>query len=191
MPGAAVERYAPMPAQIVARSPRIVPSFCRRELDFLHVIAAVGRRLVVLAARLGPLHGRPQLHRAEARDEVGRIRRDLAAEAAADLRRDHPQLVFRDTGDDRAQEAQDVRILRRVPQRQLAGGAAPLGQRRARLHRVRNQPLLDDALLDDDLGVLERRVDVAAGDRPVEGLVVRDVGVQLRRARLQCAPAGR
>ena len=62
--------------------------------------------------------------------------------------------------------------------------AAPLRERRARLHRVRNQPLLDDAVLDHDLGVLERRVDVAAGDDPVERLVARHVGVQLRRAGL-------
>ena len=79
------------------------------------------------------------------------------------------------------QEAKDVRILRRVPQRQLAGCAAPLRERRARLHRVRDEPLLDDALLDDDFGVRERGVDVAACDRPVEGLVVRHLGMKLRR----------
>ena len=39
--------------------------------------------------------------------------------------------------------------------------------------------------LDHDVGLLERRVDVAAGDRPVERDVVRRFGVQLRRARLR------
>ena len=79
-----------------------------------------------------------------------------------------------------------MRVLRRVPERQLTGSATPLGQRRSRLHRVRNQPLLNDALLDDDLGVPERGVDVAAGDRPVKGLVVGNVGVELGGARLEC-----
>ena len=64
----------------------------------------------------------------------------------------------------------------------LAG--AHLRQRRARLHRVRDQALLDDPLVDHQLGVLERRVDVAAGDDPVERLIARHVGVQLRRAGL-------
>ena len=140
----------------------------RGELDLLNVIAAVRRRLVVLAARLRPLDRPVEPHRAEAGDEVGRIGGDLAAEAAADFGRDHPQLVFGHAGDDRAEEPQDVRVLRRVPQRQLAGRAAPLRQRGTRFHRVRNQPLLDDPLLDHDLGVLERRVDVAAG-RPPSG----------------------
>ncbi len=59
---------------------------------------------------------------------------------------------------------------------------APCRERRARLHRVRNQPLLNDPFLDDDVGVLERGVEVAAGDRPVKRLVAGDVGVKLRRA---------
>ena len=171
--------------------PQNRPVLPRRELDFLDVIAAMRRRLVVLAARLGPLDRAVQPHRAEARDEVRRIRRDLAAEAAADFRGDHAELVLRHAGDDRAEEAQDVRVLRRVPERQLARRAAPLRERRARLHRVRNQPLLDDAFLDDDLGGPERRVDVAAGDGPVKRLVVRHVGVQLWRARLRARPGDR
>ena len=76
-----------------------------------------------------------------------------------------------------------MRILRGVPKCELARGAAPFRERRARLHRVRNQPLLDDALLDDEVGLRERRVDVAAADRPVERFVVRNIRMQLRRAR--------
>ena len=39
---------------------------------------------------------------------------------------------------------------------------AVLRERRARLHRVGDQALVDDAFLDDDVGGLERRLDVAA-----------------------------
>ena len=56
-------------------------------------------------------------------------------------------------------------------------------ERCARLHRGRDQPLLDDAVANDDIGVLERGIDVAAGNGPVERDVVRRVLVQLRRAR--------
>ncbi len=151
------------------------------ELDFLNVIASVRRRLEVLAAGLGPLDGTIQCHRAETRDEVGRIGRDLAAEPASHFGSDHAQLVFGHAGDDRAQETQDVRILCRVPQRQLAGRAAPLRERRARLHRVRDQPLLHDALFDDDFRVREGGVDVSACHSPVEGLVAGHLGMKLRR----------
>jgi hypothetical protein len=150
------------------------------------VIAAVRRGLEILAAAFGPLHGTIQRHRAEARDEVCRICRDLAAKPATHLGSDHAKLVFRDPGDDRAQETKDVRILRRVPQRQLAGGPAPLRERRARLHRVGDEPLLDDPLLDDDLGIRECRVDVAARHGPVEGFVAGHRGMQLRRPWLGC-----
>ena len=50
----------------------------------------------------------------------------------------------------------------------------------ARLHRVGDQALVDDALLDDDVGRFERRVHVAAADRPLETDVVGHVGVELR-----------
>jgi len=120
------------------------------------------RGLVVLAPGFRPFDREAELHGAEDRDEVGRIRGNLAAEPAAHLWRDDPQLVLGHAGDDRAEKSKDVWILRRVPQRQLTRGAAPLREGGARLHRVGDEPLVDDPLLDDHLGVLERRVDVAA-----------------------------
>ena len=90
-----------MPAHTVRAQPEDRAVLRRRELDLLHVIAAVRRRLVVLAARLGPLDRPPELHRAEHGDEVARIRGDLAAEPAADFRRDHAQLVSGHAGDER------------------------------------------------------------------------------------------
>ena len=48
-----------------------------------------------------------------------------------------------------------MRVLRGVPERQLAGRRRELRHRAARLHRRRDQPLLDDAIADDDVGRLE------------------------------------
>ena len=104
---------------------------------------------------------------------------DLAPEPAADLRRDHPDLVLAQSAHARREEPHDVRVLRRVPERQLPGRGGVAGQRRPRLDRVRDQPLLDDAVGEDDLGLLEGGVDVATGHRPVERLVTRDLVVEL------------
>ena len=81
-----------------------------------------------------------------------------------------------------------MRVLRRVPERQLTARVVVLREGGARFHGVRDEPLLDDPVADDDLGVRERLVDVAApGDVPVERLIARNVGVQLRRV----VPGGR
>jgi hypothetical protein len=79
-----------------------------------------------------------------------------------------------------------VRVLRRVPERELARRWHPLRDGGARLDRGRDQALLDDALADDDLRRRERGIGVAAGDGPVERLVAWDLAVKLRRARLRC-----
>src|SRR5205823_5203018 len=117
--------------------------------------AAVRRALVVLTPRFRPLDGPIQLLRAEDGDEVGGIRRYLAAETAAYIGCDHAKLVFGHTRHDRAEKANDVGILRCVPQRYLAGCSGPLRESRAWLHGVRNEPLLEDSLLYDDSGILE------------------------------------
>ena len=89
-----------MPAQIVARTPRIFPSFRGGEFHFLLVIAAVRRRLVVLAARLGPLDRPVQLPGAEHGNEFSGIGRNLASKPSTHLRSDHAQFVLRHTGHD-------------------------------------------------------------------------------------------
>ena len=53
------------------------------------------------------------------------------------------------------------------------------------LHRVRDQPLVDDPLADDDLGRVDRGVrPCLVADGPLEDDVVRGVLVELRSARL-------
>ena len=151
--------------------------FRRRQLDLLHMIAAVRRRHIVLGARFLPLHRPPKLHRAKRRDEVALDLRDLAAEPAADFRRDHAQAVLRHAGNERHDEAHDVGILRRIPQRQLASDGNELRDGAARLDRGRDQPLLNDSIADDDLRRFEGGIDVAAGDGPVKGDVAGNVAV--------------
>ena len=158
----------------------------RGQLDLLHVIAAVRRRLVVLGSRLDPLHRAAELHRAEDGDEVALDLRDLAAEAAADLRRDHAQLSSGTpvTSDMMKRTMCGFCVVFQSVSSPVAGtncATAPrvsiaVGISRCWMIRSR----------DDDFGVGERRVDVAAGDRPVE----RDVAGRRRRAaaaRRRCA----
>ena len=149
------------------------------------MVATVRRRLIVLGSCFGPLDRASQLHRAEHGDEVAGDLRDLAAKAAADFRRDDPQAILRDACDERHHEPHDVRVLRRIPERELAGRGHELRHRAARFHRIRDEPLLHDALADDDVSALERRIDVAARHRPVKRDVVRRFGVERRRPLLR------
>ena len=123
---------------------------------------------------------RPQRH-----DLLG-VDENLRAEAAADVGRDHAQLVLGrhadEGGDD---EARDVRILRRIPQRERAAAGVILGDRGARLHRVGHQAVVDDVELGDVLGRLEGGVDrFRVAEVPLVDRVVRRDVVNLRRAGL-------
>ena len=106
---------------------------------------------------------------------------NLAAEAAADLGGNHAEAILRNAADERHDEPDDVRVLRGVPERELAGRGNVMRQRPARFHRCRDQALLDDPVADDDFRRLECRIDVATGNRPFESNVVRRFHVQLRR----------
>ena len=184
MPGPAVEAYAPSPAYTFVRSPVIRAVLRTAHLDVLDVVAAVDRDLVVLRAILCPLHRSAELHRGEAHQRLVGIRRDLAAEPAADLGRDDPDPMLGKLEHHRAEEPMDVWVLAGGPERELAGALVVAGDGRARLHRGGEQPLLHDALLDRHFGRLERLLRVAAGHYPGERDVVGHLVVQLRRARL-------
>ena len=146
------------------------------------MISPVRRRLIVLAARLVPLDRAAQLLGAVDGDEFAWVHRYLAAEPAAHLRRDDARAVFGHAGHGGIEEAQDMGVLRGVPKRQLARCLVVIRERCPGLHRVRDQPLLHDVLLEHHVGILERCIDVAARDTPVKRLVLRDVGVDLRCA---------
>ena len=138
-------------------------------------------RHIVLASCLGPLHRAACLARREGSQPVAGIVGNLAAEAAADIAGDDANLVLRDAGRDAEQEARDVRVLRGVPDGQLVHAGDPLRHRATRLHRVGNQPLLVEALLQDNLARRQRRRRVAIGELPVEGQIAWRLLVELRR----------
>ena len=119
---------------------------------------------------------------AQKADHLVGVDRDLAAEPAAHLGGDDPYLVFRHAGYQRAEEAGDVRVLAGAPDGQFAHGTQPARHRRARLHGVGHQALLDDGVANDYVGLGEGRVGVATDGYPVESLVVGGVLVKLRRA---------
>ena len=155
-----------------------------RQLDVFDMVTPVDGGDVILGACLRPFHRPAGLHRSPGSERFVGVDGDLGAEAAAHFRRDNADFMLRHTRHTADEQAVDVRVLRRAPERQLPGGAVPLRQGRARLHCRRLQALLDDALADDDIGRVKSGVHgrfIAIGD-PGEGDVVGDAVMQLRRA---------
>ena len=109
----------------------------------------------------------------------------LDAEAAADVRRHDAQLVLRNVEDEVAhQQLDDVRELARRPQGEVLAGRVVFGDRGARLHRVADEAVVDEADARDmrRFGECRRgRLGVAA--LPIEAGVVRDLVEDRRRAR--------
>ena len=123
------------------------------------MIAAVGVGDEAFRTLAGPFHRPVELARRPQANDLLRIDENLRAETAADIGRDHAQLVLgRHADEGRDDQPRDVRILRRVPQRQAAACGIVLGDRRARLHGVRHQAVVDELEFGDVLGVLERRI---------------------------------
>ena len=140
-----------------------------RQPQPLDLVTAVVHGHVALGPGLRPLHRAAELAREQQREHLFRGDLELRAEAAAHVRRDHPQLVLGDAGDEREHDAQHVRDLGGGPHRVLvADRGADHGPR---LHRGRDQPLLPVGALDHHGRVAERGVQVAVGERPGERLV--------------------
>ena len=91
----------------------------------MDLVAAVHGGLVPLAAALGPLDRSAEPLRDDQREDLLRVHVELAAEATADVRRDHPDLLLRDAGDQGQHDPQDVRDLRRRVQ--VNSSAAAIG----------------------------------------------------------------
>ncbi len=104
---------------------------------------------------------------------------ELRAEAASDRRCDDAELVFGHAERDGDHHLEHVGDLRRGVQREIA--AERLGDRndRSRLHRHRDQPLLDVALADGVGRVVERPLDGAVGLLDQEVPRVRRVGAEV------------
>ena len=113
-------------------------------------------------------------HRADDRADVARVDRHLVAEPAADVRRDDPDLVLGQAGDQRVQRAVRVRCLGGAPDRELPGHRVHVGHGAAGLQRGRVRPRVHHVLGDHHVRGGEHRVGgrlVARG--PVEDVVVR------------------
>jgi hypothetical protein len=145
------------------------PSALGAHLRMHDVVAGEAVADQVLRAILDPLDRAAGDDRTGDRADVPRIDRDLAAEAAADVRADDPDHVLgksRHLGVDRAV---GVGGLVAVVDVQLAGVRVEVGDHPARLERGRVAPGVDD--VPGDHGV--RRGEDPVGGRLVAGLPVR------------------
>ena len=114
-----------------------------------------------LGTRLGVLHRFAQLPGDQSADELLGRHLQLAAEPAADIRRDDPHLVLGDAQRQGKQRPQDVRYLRRGPQRHAL--AVRLHDGRPGFQKGRDEPLLDEPALDGDLSGFQHVLDRLAG----------------------------
>ena len=109
----------------------------------------------------------------------------LDAEAAADVGRYDAQLVLRDVQHEVAhQQLHDVRKLAGGPHRVVAARHVVLADHRTRLHRIADQPVVDQA----DLGDVRRLLECGVGralvaQLPVDADVVGNVVEQTRERR--------
>ena len=155
-----------------------------RQFGVRHVVAAVRVAEERLGSVGGPFDGTIDLSGRPDADGLFRIDEDFGAEAAADVRRDHAQLVFwRNANERRQHHAGHVRVLTRRIQRQGVGSGIVLSDSRAGLHRVGNQTIVDEV----DLGDVCRGGKSRLGRRlvaevPVVDHVVGGNVVDLRRA---------
>ena len=154
-------------------------------LDILNVVAAMRRRHIILASLFGPFYRATQLFGGPHGQDIARIERNLAAKAAAHVAGNDAQPVFRDAGDQRAQQTGHMGVLAGVPEGHLFGARIPACHRGVCLHRVGDEALVDEVRLDDPVGGGESGVNIAIGKLPVEGEIARHVIVQQRRARFQ------
>jgi hypothetical protein len=133
----------------------------------------------------GPLDRAVDLLRGPGADGFFGVAVDLGAEAAADIGRHDAQLVLGHAEDEGAQDQpQHMRILRRGVAGEAVGRAVVLADRRARLHRIRHEPVVVQVELRDVGGVLERGL----GRRLVAELpVVAEVARRRLAMELRCA----
>ena len=145
-----------MSASRSTSKPVMVPSRRADIFSRLDLVAAVVRRHQRLGPGLGVLDRLAQPAGDHQRDDLLGGDLQFAAEPAADVRGDHPELVLRDALGERDHQLEDVRDLGRRPHGDLLAGRVDHG--RPRLHERRDQPLLAEDPFDDDLiGVGRRR----------------------------------
>ena len=137
------------------------------------------------------LTGRSIFFAAQSADGLLGVDENLRAEAAADVGRDDAQLIFgRETDEGRQHEPRDMRVLARRIERDRVRAGIVVADGGARLHRVRDQAVVDEI----ELCHMLRRGEGRVGRRlvaevPVVDRVVRRDVMDLRLAGLGGAVA--
>ena len=153
----------------------------RRERELVDDVASVDRSHVVLGSLLRPLHRAAETACERDRERALAVDLELRAEASTDVGCDHADLGLGDAEHELQREARDVRRLRRRPERDLAG-RADLREHATGLDRVRDEPRLVVAARDDDVGGVDRCLDVVGLELPDVALVRAEVLVHERSA---------
>ncbi len=136
------ERVAPEPNRLAVR--------VHRQFRVRDVVAAMRIRHERFAALGNPPDGPSDAGAGPGHEGFFGIVEDLRAKAAADVGCIDPELVLRDAENEGAhQEADHVRVLARGVERILARRQIVVADCRARLHRVRDQPVIDEVDLGD------------------------------------------
>ena len=149
--------------------------FFHRHFIVGDLVAAMNGGRSVFAARFDPLDRRAQTHGQMAAQGFLGVEIELGPEAAAYLRRDDADFVFRHGDHAWQQRAHQVRNLGRGPKRERALASVPGSDAAARLDGHWSEPLMNHALLDDAVRRFERGGDVPVGELPG----VSEVGAQL------------
>ncbi len=116
-----------------------------RQFGVGHVVAAVRVGEERLRALGCPFHRPVDLLGRPGADGLLGVDEDLGAEAAADVRSDDAKLVLgRETDEGRKHEAGDMRVLAGRVERDRVRARIVVADRRARLHGVRDQAVVDE-----------------------------------------------
>ena len=143
-------------------------------ISVVHVVVARERGGgQILDAVLDPFHRPAGDDRSDDRTDIAGIDADLVAEAAADVGRDHMDLVLGDLEISASHRADHMRRLEGAPERQLAFDLVERGDALAGLERRGMDALIEDQLLDRDIGLAESGIGrVLVADGPLEDVVV-------------------
>ena len=132
-----------MLASVAMRSAEEIAVGVQRHLGGAVMVAAVRIRHEAFGTLGGPLHRAAHLAGRPGDDRLLGVMIDLRTEPAADIGRHDAQLVLRDVQHEGAHQQPDhVRVLAGGIEREVAAVGVEFADRGARLHGVRDQPVV-------------------------------------------------
>ncbi len=159
-----------------------------REGDFgvVNLAAFLSRGVEILRPVLDPLDGSLQLYGQPGDEHLLRVEHhDLGSKAAADERRDHAHLMFRQVEHGCQAIANRDGSLGGVPYRQPLAAFVPVGDNAPILHRGRRAPIVDQAASEDQIGLRFGGFVIALGLDHMSGKVGAQILVDERRIRFE------